>query len=158
MNSWAALFQYLQFNIRKQLLWLEKKVKKNFIHEDFSFILPLHWSVFLVNTRLHNLYLLKFFNLYERTFTVLKLLKFFEKNLTRQPFLPNAFETLFIRWWPFYIFISGGGFGVFTDRDQRSIFWVLNFENLYFFGLLNKSRILKCFILFRSSFIHQVFQ
>ena len=41
----------------------------------------------------------------------------------------------------------GGGIGVFTDRDQRGNFWVLNFENLYFFGLLNKSCILKCFIL-----------
>ena len=29
---------------------------------------------------------------------------------------------------------GGGEFGIFTDRDQRSIFWVLNFENLYFFG------------------------
>ena len=30
----------------------------------------------------------------------------------------------------------GGGLGILTDRDQRSIFWVLNFENLYFFVLL----------------------
>ena len=51
-------------------------------------------------------------------------------------------------------------------------FWVLNFENLYFFrvlvtaavffGLLNKSCTLKCFIFstvfFGSSFIHQVLQ
>ena len=28
----------------------------------------------------------------------------------------------------------GGGLGVFTDRDKRSIFWVLNFKNLYFLG------------------------
>ena len=28
----------------------------------------------------------------------------------------------------------GGGLGVFTDRDKRSIFLVLNFKNLYFFG------------------------
>ena len=41
----------------------------------------------------------------------------------------------------------GGGFGAFTDTDQRSIFRVLNFENLYFFGLLNKSCILKCLTL-----------
>ena len=26
-----------------------------------------------------------------------------------------------------------GGLDIFTYRDQRSIFWVLNFENLYFF-------------------------
>ena len=41
----------------------------------------------------------------------------------------------------------GGGFGVFTDRDQRSIFRVLNFEDLYFLESLNKSCILKCFII-----------
>ena len=29
---------------------------------------------------------------------------------------------------------KGGGFGIFTDRDQRSIVGVLNFENLYFWG------------------------
>ena len=50
----------------------------------------------------------------------------------------------------------GGGLGIFTDRDQRSIFGVLNFENLYFFGycsqllyfwgLLNNCCIFKCFI------------
>ena len=29
----------------------------------------------------------------------------------------------------------GGGLGIYTDRDQRSIFGGgLNFENLYFFG------------------------
>ena len=28
----------------------------------------------------------------------------------------------------------GGGLGIFTDRDQRSIFWVLNFEYLHFLG------------------------
>ena len=29
----------------------------------------------------------------------------------------------------------GGGLGIFTDRDQRSNFFlVLNFENLYFLG------------------------
>ena len=66
---------------------------------------------------------------------------------------------------------QGVDFGIFTDRDQRSILGVLNFENLYFwvlvtaavfFGLLNKSCILKCFIFstvfFRSSFIHQMLQ
>ena len=26
-----------------------------------------------------------------------------------------------------------GGLDIFTYRDQRSTFWVLNFENLYFF-------------------------
>ena len=45
--------------------------------------------------------------------------------------------------------------GIFTDRDQRSTFWALNFENLYlgvlataavFFGLLDKCCIFKCFI------------
>ena len=30
--------------------------------------------------------------------------------------------------------IPGGGLGIFTDRDQQSICWVLNFENFYFFG------------------------
>ena len=44
--------------------------------------------------------------------------------------------------------IPGVGFGIFEDRDQWSIFWVLNFKNLYFsgywsqllyfFGLLDK--------------------
>ena len=66
----------------------------------------------------------------------------------------------------------GGGLRVFTDRDKRSIFWVFNFKNLYFlgywsqqlyfFGLLNKSYILKCFkfltVFFGFSFIHQVLQ
>ena len=49
---------------------------------------------------------------------------------------------------------SGGGFGIFTDKDQRSILGVLNFKNLYFlvtaagyFGLLNKCCIFKCYIL-----------
>ena len=53
----------------------------------------------------------------------------------------------------------GGGLGIFANRDERSIFLILNFENLYFgggggywsqllcfFGLLNKRCILKCFI------------
>ena len=102
-----------------------------------------------MKTGLHNLYLLKFFHLYERTFTVLTLLKFLEKNLTLQPF-----HILHLKRGSFDgdHFISckstpGGGFGIFTDRDQRSIFWVLNFQNLYFLGLLNKSCILKCFVL-----------
>ena len=52
-------------------------------------------------------------------------------------------------------FPQGGELGIFTDMDQRSVFWVFNFENLYFwmlvtaavfFGLLNKCSILKCFI------------
>ena len=30
--------------------------------------------------------------------------------------------------------VPRGGLGIFTDRDQRSIFWVLNLENLYFLG------------------------
>ena len=65
-----------------------------------------------------------------------------------------------------------GGLGIFTNRDQRVSLGVLNFENLYFveywspllyfFGFLNKSCILKCFIFstvfFGSSFIHQVLQ
>ena len=106
----------------------------------------------LVKTRLHNLYLLKFFHLYERTFAVLTLLKSFEKNLTRQPF--DAFETWFIHGDHFISFTStpGGGFCVVTERDQRSIFRVLNFENLYFFWLLNKSCILKRFILSKVFF------
>ena len=52
----------------------------------------------------------------------------------------------------------GGGLGIFTDRDQRSIFLGFEFgESVFFFGywsqllhffwLLNKSCILKCFIL-----------
>ena len=32
----------------------------------------------------------------------------------------------------------GGGLGIFTDRDQRSIFGVLNFKNLYFFGFCSQ--------------------
>ena len=31
-------------------------------------------------------------------------------------------------------FSQGDRLGIYTDRDQRSIFWVLNFENLYFLG------------------------
>ena len=41
----------------------------------------------------------------------------------------------------------GGGFGVFTDRDQRSIFFGFEFRESVRFGLLNKICILKCFIL-----------
>ena len=53
----------------------------------------------------------------------------------------------------------GDGLGIFTDRDQRSIFCVLHFENLYFLvtghssciffflggGLLNKRYIFRVF-------------
>ena len=80
--------------------------------------------------------------------------------------------------WPLTVFQSlsfkfpRGGLVIFTDRDQRSIFWVLNFENLYFFGywsqllhcfgLLNKCCILKCFlfltVFFGYSFMYQVLQ
>ena len=55
-----------------------------------------------------------------------------------------------------YIESPGGGPGIFTDRDQRSIFLGFEFRESVFFGywsqyccifvLLNKSRILKCFI------------
>ena len=51
----------------------------------------------------------------------------------------------------------GGGLGISTGRDQQSIFWVLNFDNmyflgycsqlLYFLGMLNKSCISECLIL-----------
>ena len=44
---------------------MKKKPQKNLIHKDFSFILPLF--SFLVKTRFHNLYLIKFFDLYQRT-------------------------------------------------------------------------------------------
>ena len=30
----------------------------------------------------------------------------------------------------------GGGLGLFTDRDQRSTFWALNFQNLFFWALI----------------------
>ena len=50
----------------------------------------------------------------------------------------------------------GGGLAIFTDRDNWSIFGVLNFENLYFWGVLvitavffelsSKCCIFKCFI------------
>ena len=46
-----------------------------------------------------------------------------------------------------FILCKGTPGGVFTDKDQRSIFWVSNFENLYFLGLFNRSCILKCFVL-----------
>ena len=54
----------------------------------------------------------------------------------------------------------GGGLGIFTDRDLRSIFLGFEFQEpiffgywsqlLYFWGLLNKSCILKCFIFSNS--------
>ena len=80
---------------------------------------------------------------------------------------------------PFYL---GGGLGIFSDRDQRSIFLGFEFRKsvfflvliigtvffrywslmLYFFEWLNKRCILKCFIFstvfFLSSSIHQVLQ
>ena len=39
--------------------------------------------------------------------------------------------------------VPGGGLSIFTARDQLNIFWVLNFENLYFFGCC--SQLLYCF-------------
>ena len=33
-----------------------------------------------------------------------------------------------------YSWPPGGGLGIYTGRDQQSIFRVLNFENLYFLG------------------------
>ena len=50
---------------------------------------------------------------------------------------------------------KGGGLGIFTGRDQRSIFGGFEFRNLYFlgtvttavfFGLSNGYCILKCFM------------
>ena len=41
-------------------------------------------------------------------------------------------------WFTGLVTCPGGGLGIYTDRDQRSIFWVLNFENLYFFGYWSK--------------------
>ena len=70
------------------------------------------------------------------------------------------------------VLVPGGGLGIFTDRNQRSIllgfefrkfvfFWVL-VTDAVFFRLLNKCCILKCFIFltvfFESSFMHQVLQ
>ena len=69
-------------------------------------------------------------------------------------------------------YTPGGWLGIFTDRDQRSILGVLNFENLYFlgywsqvlyfFGLLDKYCIFKSFIFLTAflgfSFIHQLLQ
>ena len=68
----------------------------------------------------------------------------------------------------------GGELGIFTDRDQGSIFWGFEFRKSVFFGggvlvtaalflgFLNKCSILKCFIfltvIFGSSFMHQVLQ
>ena len=68
--------------------------------------------------------------------------------------------------------VPGGGLGIFTDRDQRSIFWGFEFRksvffwvlhmDVVFFGLLDKCYIFKCFIflkvLFGSSFMHLVLQ
>ena len=66
-----------------------------------------------------------------------------------------------------------GGFGIFSNRDQRSIFWVLNFQNLYFLGTSQSSRmfgVIKKYAVFLSVlyflqyflgldlFIHQVLQ
>ena len=62
----------------------------------------------------------------------------------------------------------GGGFGIFTDRDQQSTFWGFEFRKsvfiwvlvtaAVFFWLLNKSCISKYFIFlivfFGSRFIH----
>ena len=53
------------------------------------------------------------------------------------------FKTLNLLLGPLYFIKSfccrlqnslGGGLGIFTDRDQQSIFWVFNFENLSFAG------------------------
>ena len=73
-----------------------------------------------------------------------------------------------------YIDSAMVGLGIFTDRNQRSIFWVLNFKNLCVFfggggGLLRAAVfffgcycIFKCFIFltvsFGSIFICQVLQ
>ena len=37
--------------------------------------------------------------------------------------------------------IPGGGLSIFTYRDQRSIFWVLNFQNLHFFWVLTAATV-----------------
>ena len=70
-------------------------------------------------------------------------------------------------------YIPGGGLGIFTDRDQLTrvflgfefgesvFFWVL-ITAVVFFGLSNKSCILKCFlfstVFLGFSYIHQVLQ
>ena len=76
-----------------------------------------------------------------RSLTVLFLL--FYNLITDRGHLPNQNQ------------IPVGGLGIYTDRDQRGIFWVLNFENLCFLAVLviaavfflgSQCCIVKCFM------------